>query len=369
MLNKNKTNPGKFYRRPAFYIISFTLLVGIIVSLLLTDSFLQKQAEELAVSVDLSGPPESDSTILPVFALCPEDTCSCACDDPFDPRILVDTPSVFAGKCLNTCRIRSVLPLTIEQVKEHDYFSVEENDKNKYLFAANVSYRDTSGENDFYVAKIPEHGLVDIIIQIEYAGGLQAHGQMRFKFKEDSPVLLVDQCTESEKIEIPVHDLIFSAEALAPPGIPYKGDWGMRSEYFIAYRFSTLMERAHVQIKKLHRPVWQFRVQSRHNNPIAVLKKALALSAKLGHSDKYHTINNNCIQSVLRVLDAGEPVPWYRKPFLYFTKKSEFLPTRLPKHLKYRGLAASKKGMFRIPNLEKELGWEMFVDSKLLEEN
>jgi hypothetical protein len=43
------------------------------------------------------------------------------------------------------------------------------------------------------------------------------------------------------------------------------------------------------------------------------------------------------------------------------TNSTLFLPTRLPQHLRYRGLASRDETKFRLPNLETELGWERFV--------
>jgi hypothetical protein len=318
-------------------------------------------------SGEVSTAPPEDASANPVFDSCKGNACSCACDDPFDPRVMVtDSASAFFGKCLNTCRQRSVRRLTPEEVRQHGYFNLDSMDTAGALFLANVSDRDSiTGRSDFCVAMVRPDAVTDVIIQIEHKGGMQAHGEMRFRFSASRPVLLVPQRTGMQRVVWRTTDLVFTAEALAPPGVPYKGDYGMQRQYHVAYRLESLYGRAWTMIRILRRPVWQYRLRMTPAQAAAVFGEVVRRAQAEGHGDIYHTTQNNCIQAAFDAIDRGAPPAFWRWPLLLFTNRTLFLPTRAPEHLRYRGLADSDSTRFHMPNLESELGWEQYVVTPL----
>ena len=276
--------------------------------------------------INLSGPPEPLPGVSPVFEKCPKIPCSCACDDPFDPRVMPKEGD-FADKCLNTCEQRSVLRLTHEQVAEHNYFDVDRNDS-AVVYAAHINHYDSNNELQFYVAQIPLNSLKEIILQVEHIGGPFSHSQMRFSFDKENPVVLVPQNTGSEREEKIVHELTFSAEALAPPGIRYKGDYAFKSVYYQSYRMTSMEVRAKKMIVEDHHRVKQFRLDLTEQEKRDVFLGFLDLGTKGGHKDKYHTISNNCILAIFSVLDDRIHISWPRRVVSRMRRRTLFMPKR-----------------------------------------
>ncbi len=317
--------------------------------------------------ISISAPPEGDPDAEPVFSFCEDIKCACSCDDPFDPRTVVDS-GVYEGLCLNTCLIRSVLLISPEEVARLGYFEPKGKAGNdvQVIFTANIYHQDNdSCLPDFFIGRIEPNGVKEVIFQVEYGGGLHGHAQMRFRFSTDKPVVLVPQGTERERIEISVTDLYYSVEALAPPGIPYKGDYGFRRQYFQRYRMTTQYVRAKRMIKELNHRVWQYKLDLTPEQKAAVLYKAIEQAKNASPYERYHTAKNNCVLGLYRAIDPVISPSWYRKILMYVTNKTLFMPTRMPRHLRYRGIAAKKEETFHLPNLEVELGWEEYINEDL----
>jgi len=152
-----------------------------------------------------------------------------------------------------------------------------------------------------------------------------------------------------------------TAEALAPPGVPYKGDFGMQRQYHVAYRLESLYGRAWTMIRALGRPVWQYRLRLTPVQAAAVfgqvVRRAQAEATATSTIRRRTTASRRCSTQV----DRGAPSASWRWPLLLFTNRTLFLPTRAPEHLRYRGLADSDSTRFHMPDLEVELGWQKYV--------
>jgi hypothetical protein len=314
-------------------------------------------------NVNLSAPPPANPAVPTVFARCDTIPCSCSCDDPFDPRT-IPLAGDFAGMCLNTCEQRSVQRLSQRQAAAGEYFKDSCDDSN-VVFAANVADFDAHGDLCFYVARIPLSSITTIIMQIEHAGGIQAHAQLRIVFSRDNPVNIVSQRKNVPREEKKTTDITFSVEALAPPGVPYKGDYGFRSHYFQAYRLTTLAVRARKMIKQDHHHVWQYQLALSGHDKAAIMDGLIGLGTKWAHSNHYHTTKNNCVLELFRVIDSRATIPWFRRLYASLWNNTLFLPTKAPSHLKHRGLNPRNRDDFRLPNLEVELGWQGDVNEDL----
>ncbi|MBN1980256.1 MAG: DUF4105 domain-containing protein [Chitinivibrionales bacterium] len=309
--------------------------------------------------ISMSTPPEGDSTASPRFALCDSVPCSCACDDPYDPRTLVDS-GVYKGFCLNTCQLRSGKIIGLDEVRTHGYFQPQAD--TSLLYVANIFDKDTvTNTTAFYVGRIDCRKVSDVIIQIEHAGGVQGHSQFMFCFSDPTAVALVPQRTDRPHDTLFTDRLCFSAEAIAPPSIPYKGDYGFRRTYLQTYRVTTLPVRAVRMIKELHRPVWQYRVNGTPQQLRQTVLEALHHATAADPKDRYHTTQNNCVLALFRILDRSMPPAWFRRPLLWITDNTLFMPTRAPNHMRYRGLASREPGRFHLPNLEAQLGWQTSI--------
>jgi hypothetical protein len=314
----------------------------------------------------VSAPPKADSTANPLFDSCKGRPCSCACDDPFDPRVKADS-GVYAGKCLNTCDQRSVRMLTKEDVIKYGYFAADSIDTARFLYIANLSGYDSAAKtSSFFVGRVVRDGVESAIVQVEYGGGIQAHGELRFTFAHATPLIAVPQRTSAPRIVERWNDIIYTVEALGPPGVPYKGDFGFKRQYRVAYRLQCLAGMVANTLGVQHRPVGQFRVDFTKKQLSRAFEFAVEQATRWEYRDVYHTTENNCIQAVFCVIDHAAPPAWYRRPLLMITNRTLFLPTRAPHHVRYRGLASRAPGGFHLPDLEDELGLQNLVDPKLV---
>lgn len=305
--------------------------------------------------VSVSAPPEQGPEYTPYFSLCDSIPCSCECDDPFDPRLFGPPESPFAEQCLNTRIRRSVRTIEAVEAVRNGYFPTAA-DTDGFIYIANVYHEDsTSGESAFYVARVDTGRLRDVVLQVEYAGGIQGHAQLRFRFRTPEAVTFVPQRTTVEREPFTRSDLFYSVEAQAPAGVPYKGDYGFRRVYVQTHRMATLYARARVMIKVLNRPVWQFPLDGKRISPSSVFHAALEQSQSADVYERYHTTQNNCALKLYDVLDRAHPPAWYRRPILWITDQTLFMPTRAKRHLWYRGLL----GADTLENMELELGWEI----------
>jgi hypothetical protein len=307
--------------------------------------------------VSVSAPPEQGPDHTPFFTLCDSIPCSCACDDPYDPRLKAPADGPFAGQCLNTRLRRSAKRIEPDEAARRGYYPEARADDGR-LYMVNVYHADSlTGRGSFYVARVDTARLRDVVVQVEHAGGIQGHGQFRFRFTDVNAVRLVPQRTDLARCTIEVADLFYSVEAQAPAGIPYKGDYGFRRHYVQTHRLATMAARARVMIKLLHRPVRQYALDPARLSPAAVFTAALTQSSTADPHERYHTTRNNCVLKLYRILDRVSPPAWYRRPLLWLTDQTLFMPTRAPRHLRYRNLLATEQP----PNMEVELGWEEFV--------
>lgn len=320
--------------------------------------------------VSVSSTPNIDGNTDPYFAFCDSIDCSCDCDDPFDPKIK-SGEGAFAGKCLNSCVVRTVKEIPETLAFKHGYIDRIKDNSVKYSnskYLVNVSHRPMDKDEMFYVALLDPEKVRDVLFVVEHAGGLKGHAELRFSFDKSSPVTLIPQRTESEQIVDHTSDLIFSVEAIAPPGVPYKGDYGFREEFFQRYRMCSIESKAYTVIKKLHRRVWQYRLNASKEEKIKMFKYAVSMANNADPNERYHTAKRNCALRAFDVINGGSKISWYRKPLLLLTNNTLFLPTRAEKHLAYRGLLNSKVGKSSTKNLEVELGWEEYVDLSMYED-
>jgi hypothetical protein len=269
--------------------------------------------------------------------------------------------------CASSCILRSVKKISTKEAIDKNYF-LDSHQPKDYVYAVNVYHQssDTTKPPGFYAAKIDLDGIKDIIFQFEFAGGIQGHAQMRISFDPNKPVLLISQQKGASREIISETELNYSVEALGPPGIPYKGDFGFRGEYRQAHRLVTQYSRAVRMIKDFHRPVLQYRINITADQKKAVVLQMLNQALKADPDERYHTTNNNCVLKLFEIIDNAAPPPFYRIPLLWITNNTLFIPRRVGQHLRYRGLIEKKSSPLNMVNLETELGWEECVQKDFI---
>ncbi len=316
--------------------------------------------------VSVSSTPNIKGDADPYFKKCDTIDCSCDCNDPFDPRIKAGEGE-FKGKCLNSCIVRSAIEVPETLAYKYGYLDKILKGKSDYKYIANVNHLSDSVD-EFYIAAVNIQAVKEVMFVVEHAGGIKGHAELRFIFDSENPVILIPQKTDSEREVDSTFSLIYSVEAIAPPGVPYKGDYGFREEFFQRYRICSIEYKSDLVIKKLGRRVWQYSIDVNEKQKQKMLNAAINFAANADPNERYHTGKRNCAIRAFDVVRAGKKDPWYRKPILLITNNTMFLPTRAFKHLKYRGLISGDKEDFQSKNLEVELGWEKYINLSLYEE-
>lgn len=315
--------------------------------------------------ISVSSTPDIKDDIDPYFVYCDSIECSCDCNDPFDPRIKAGDGE-FKGKCLNSCIVRTAVEVPDTLAFKYGYLDKILKGKSKYKYIANVNHKADSID-EFYIAAINLNAVKDVMFVVEHAGGIKGHAELRFVFDSKSPVMLIPQNTDSERGVDSTYSLIYSVEAIAPPGVPYKGDYGFREEFFQRYRICSIEYKSDLVIKKLGRRVWQYSINVKEEQKEKMLEAAINFASKADPNERYHTGKRNCAIRAFDVVRAGKNDPWYRKPILMLTNNTLFLPTRAFNHLKYRGLISGKFEDYQSKNMEVELGWEKYINLSLYE--
>lgn len=303
----------------------------------------------------------------PYFKYCDTIDCSCDCNDPFDPRIKA-SEGEFEGKCLNSCVVRTAIQVPDTLAFKYGYLDKISNKSKDLKYIANVNHKPLDQSEEFYIAAVNPAYIKDVIFMVEHAGGVKGHAELRFIFDSFSPVYLIPQKTDSEREMDSSLSLIYSVEAIAPPGVPYKGDYGFREEFFQRYRICSLEYKSDLVIKKMGRRVWQYTLKISDEQKKKMLKAAIDFSTQADPEERYHTGRRNCAIRAFDVVRAGKKDSWFRVPLLMATNNTMFLPTRAFHHLKYRGLISGKIEDYDSKNLEVELGWEGFINLSMYEE-
>lgn len=319
--------------------------------------------------VSVSSTPSINGEVDPYFKYCDTIDCSCDCNDPFDPREKAGEGE-FEGKCLNSCIVRTVKEIPETLAYQYGYIDKLKSNSISYLnpiYLANVNHLAESGKEDFRIAVVNPDAVNDVFFVVEHAGGIKGHAELRFTFDKKNTITLIPQIDGSDELIDHTTDLVFSVEAIAPPGVPYKGDYGFREEFYQRYRMCSLDYKAHIVIKKLHRRVWQYRLDVSKEEKINMFKYAVKMANSADPNERYHTAKRNCALRAFDVIKGGSKISWYRKPLLFITNNTLFLPTRAEKHLGYRGLLSAKKSDNNAKNLEAELGWEEHIDQSMYE--
>lgn len=317
--------------------------------------------------VSVSSTPSINQNADPYFKHCDTIDCSCDCNDPFDPRIK-SGKGEFEGKCLNSCIVRTALQIADTLAFKYGYLDKVAKSNKEYKYLVNVNHIDKYQKEDFYVAAVNTKAVKKVMFVVEHAGGVKGHAELRFVFDSLNPVILIPQKTDSEKEIDSTYSLIYSVEAIMPPGVPYKGDYGFREEFFQRYRICSIEYKSDLVIKKLGRRVWQYAINITDDQKTKMVEAAINFATKADPNERYHTGKRNCALRAFDVVNKESKIAWYRKPLLLITNNTLFLPTRAFKHLKYRGLISGKMEDYFSSNLEVELGWEEYINLSIYEE-
>lgn len=225
----------------------------------------------------------------------PSRECVCDPNDPFDPRAKMPK-GFFKGKCLS-CQQRSVKLLTSAEAAPY------KPSPGMTVFA-NFNHK-----GKFWVAKIPQDAVEDVIFQIQYFNILpspySAHGQIRFRLKPGYEAILMPQPRNQVPTEIRLRDFVYSANAIWVRSGVWDPVTGLIDFYAVAHEMIALEDKIQDALKY----PFTDRIEPIRLALTPKQKQQLLLNAiSQGERDRtnlmYDTLKRNCTTESLRVIDS-----------------------------------------------------------------
>lgn len=207
--------------------------------------------------------------------------------DAYESKVVLPKGS-HKGECADTTTARSVIRILDDFPKNSDR-----------LLVANVSHA-----GSFWIADFPRDGVEEVLFQMERFPAIvpAAHTQIRLRFKENSQVILKNQLNPEKQVTL--RDFVLSAEALGQKGWSFDLMKGMKGEYLINYRITSLSDKFDWMIVKQKHQVIQWPLKLSAEDKQKILPAYLALANKEGMNKLYHTLSKNCTNELFRVMDS-----------------------------------------------------------------
>jgi hypothetical protein len=276
------------------------------------------------------GPPLQPPTFV-------EGTCIHDAGDPFEPNFKVpDGP--MKGLCVSPVQRRSAKILTDEEAAP--YFQ---------KIPGTIVIANFAHLGKFWLAQIPVEKAKQVILQVQYfpLKGMSfieiAHTQLRFEFEDGATINLVSQSRTDTPARLQLKRLLFSVENIGPYGEAFDAVKGLKGYYQIAYRAVSLDDKYQWMVAKQGHTVKQFLLNLSPANTSRLLNRALAEADHWGYTQKYHTLNPNCVTELFRMIDDVLGLKHFSTPEI---------PNFAISALKRRGLIDPKQ----LPTLNEEYG-------------
>jgi hypothetical protein len=137
------------------------------------------------------------------------------------------------------------------------------------------------------------------------------HLQSRFAFREDTPIELYPLDTEDLDAAEAVHtitDLVYSTEAVGPPGITFNFWDGIAGRLICTHRFLSTEEMVFERVSVESQYVTETPpLPISQQDARQLLRKSLIRANRAGHNEKYYLYRfcgtNNCTSNPLQILD------------------------------------------------------------------
>ncbi len=258
------------------------------------------------------------------------DPADCVFDpqDPFEPRARLPKGPA-RGRCYDTRQHRPVVRL------EGDVAGAFGGASPETLVVANVFH-----DGAFWVARIPRSGVETVIFQLEYFPAIvpAGHTQLRVRFRQDAPVVLLGQTPRTRASRVEIRDLVLSVEALGQLGYKYDLVEGVLDNFGAVYRMTSLEAKVvHMLIEQDHR-VEQWPLALEPAEKRAILEHIAADSEARGLGTMYNTLFVNCTNEIVRILDSAVTYTAREQVQRFLAKVTEFYPNVIRTALIARGL-------------------------------
>lgn len=226
------------------------------------------------------------------------DKCRTNRSDVYDPSVLLlSGPN--KGKCLDTSKLRSIIVL------------------NKGQKTGKVTVANFFHKNKFWIATLKPRNVEKMIFQIENFKAIvpAAHTQIRIVMNEGSEIQLTSQTPNADGShdKDSVRQIVFSVEAIMPPGLEYGLIEGARNHFGLAYRFVSMDQRFNDMIKKDHHKVRQYVLNLSEEEKTNVMNNMLKISDENQYQRFYHTTARSCTTEAFEVLDKAKNYSFIRK--------------------------------------------------------
>jgi len=248
--------------------------------------------------------------------------------DPFEPRARVPKGPA-SGLCYDTRQARPVVHLTAAQAAPYGGLAQDE------LVVANVFH-----DGGFWVARIPRDGVETVLFQLEYFPAIvpAGHTQLRVRFRDDRPVVLLGQTAANEGEEVTLQDLVFSVEAIGQPGYQYDVVRGLVDNFGAVYRVTSLAAKLDHMIVKQGHEVEQWELRLEPDELPRLVENYLDESDVRAMDYMYNTLFLNCTNEIIHIIDSAVDYSWNEQVGRFFAKMTEFYPNVIRAALIARGL-------------------------------
>jgi hypothetical protein len=281
-----------------------------------------------------------------------DSTCKNFPFDPFEmPARLVNGSD--AHQCLMTDEKRPVIQIDQKELSKYGLTL-----KSGYIAVANFRH-----EGKFHIALIPLNSIDVGILQsskMQKIGPITAgHGQIRIKF--NSPIIMMEQDLSSENKNIKTtNELVTSLDAVGAVRGYEPVTRGLNGSYMGIMNMNSVQEKAQV-MKQYRSQIVQYPLKLDQEDLKKYIKAFISTSELRGTSHPYNTLNENCGQVHLDVLDGAIDYKKYGglKPASFSTFYGYINPDQIVKSFHRRGLANEEERMMDFHNdpvAVKEIG-------------
>lgn len=218
-----------------------------------------------------------------------DEACRLDPQDPYDPGVRA------AGDHRHLCADTSWSRVPHFIREDHDSVTI-----------ANFRYQER-----WWIAQIPKRGIERVFYQSAFLRtGIEgfvgaAHGQLRFMFSHQSPVILRSQSRGSD-VRTVLTDIIFDPRPFGARGV--EADlWGpVRGRVLMTGAFVATAERGlHYSALDNASRIEQAELNLRDWHRERLLEGALRHSLRWGYQNVYHALTNNCVTLVFHVIDEA----------------------------------------------------------------
>jgi sterol desaturase/sphingolipid hydroxylase (fatty acid hydroxylase superfamily) len=229
-------------------------------------------------------------------------TCVVDNQDTFEPHVRIDSGE-YKGKCVNPTLRRSV---TLIDKQADGIWTV-----------ANFSHL-----NQFWIAEIPVDKIVGIQLQVEYFPIIKTpkidigHTEFRVVFEKGTVIRLRPQSPRQKTQELKELDgFIFSVENISPYGEQFNAFKGLRDQYRMAYRFTSLEQKYDWMIRQQHHQVRQYQMNFSPTESQAIVREAIARATERSIGKAYDTLRASCVTELFDIVDSVFGIQHGREPF------------------------------------------------------